>query len=134
MAVLNKMATVQVLPLANYANGTRNFGPVDIASNVTSIDFSIARCTTANPTTWPNVSTTVEIIPEISLDNEVTWIECGRFKSNGGISPAKGGGEAQFSIGGGYIPPQIGGITRRFRGTSIVAQGPCRTSMTVEVN
>lgn len=127
------MASVAVLPLGNYNNGTRNFGPVDVPQGATSLDFSIQRCTTADNTIWPNATTTVEIIPEVSLDGEVTWIECGRFKSAGGIQVGKNG-EVPFAIGGGYIPPQVGAVTRRFRGTTIVTGGPIRTSMTLEVS
>lgn len=128
--VLQIMASVQVLPLANYSNGTRNFGPIAIDDAVTSIDFSIARCTTATPTIWPNVSTTLEIIPEVSLDGGSTWIECGRSLSTGGISTFKGN-EVTHTITGGSIPA---GANRQYRLTTTIAGGPLRSSATVEVN
>jgi len=127
------MASVQVLPLNNYANGTRNFGPIDVASDVTSIDFSIQRCTTATPTIWPNTSTTLTITPEVSLDGGTTWIEAGKSENQGGISFFKGN-EVAFSRSGGFIPPEVGGVTRRYRLTTVIAGGPLRTSATVEVN
>lgn len=133
MAVIQRMASVQVLPLANYSNGTRNAGPIDIASDVTSIDFSVQRCTTATPTVWPNASTTLEIIPEVSLDGGSTWIEAGRSFSEGGISTFRGV-EVAFAKSGGYVPPQVGNTTRQYRVTTIIAGGPLRTSATVEVN
>lgn len=128
------MASVQVLPLNNYANGTRNLGPVDLASDVTSVLFSIQRCTTPTPTVWPNASTTLEIIPEVSLDGGTTWTEAGRSTNVGGIQIAKGGGELAFALSGGFLPDQVGGITRQYRVTTIIAGGPLRTSATVEVN
>lgn len=126
------MASVQVLPLANYANGTRVLGPIDIADDVTSVDFSIARCTTPTPTIWPNASTTLEVIPEVSVDGGVTWVEAGRFASAGGIAQGKGGvGEATVTIGGGSLPA---GTNRQYRVTTIIGGGPLRSSATVEVN
>ena len=133
MAVIQRMASVQVLPLNNYANGTRELGPIDVASDVTSIDFSIQRCTTATPTVWPNVATTLEIIPQVSVDGGVTWNDAGRSTNVGGISLFRGN-EVAFSRSGGSIPPQVGGVTRQYKVTTIIAGGPLRTSATVEVN
>lgn len=127
------MASVQVLPLNNYANGTRNLGPIDVASDVTTIDFSIQRCTTATPTIWPNITTTLEITPEVSLDGGVTWVEAGKSTSAGGISTFHGA-EVAFALSGGYIPPEVGGVTRKYRVTTVIAGGPLRTSASVEVN
>lgn len=126
------MASVQVLPLNNYANGTRNLGPLDIASDVTVIDFNIQRCTTATPTIWPNASTTLVITPEVSLDGGATWIEAGKSTNVGGISLFRGT-EVAFARSGGFIPPEVNGITRQYRVSTLIAGGPLRTSATVEV-
>src|SRR6478735_8573547 len=134
MAVIQKLASVQVLPLGNYANGVRNIGPIDVASDVTSVDFSVARCTTATPTIWPNASTTLAVKPEMSTDGGSTWVECGAFTSAGGIVLDKFGNEATVTIGGGSLPPQVGAVTRQYRVTTTIAGGPLRTSATVEVN
>ena len=128
------MASVQVLPLNNYANGTRQLGPIDLASDVTSVLFSIQRCTTATPTVWPNASTTLEIIPEVSLDGGVTWIEAGRTTNVGGIQLSKFGTELAFALSGGYLPAEVGGVTRQYRVQTTIAGGPLRTSASVEVN
>lgn len=126
------MSSVQVLPLANYANGVHGpLGPVDIADNVTSVDFSIQRCTTATPTIWPNASTTLDVLPEVSLDGGSTWIEAGRFTSAGGIVHDKTGGETQFTRGGGGLPAGTG---RKYRVTATIAGGPLRSTATVEIN
>ena len=134
MAVIHKMASVSVLPLNNYANGTRQLGPIDLASDVTSVLFSIQRCTTATPTVWPNASTTLEIIPEVSLDGGVTWIEAGRTTNVGGIQLSKFGTELAFALSGGYLPAEVGGVTRQYRVQTTIAGGPLRTSASVEVN
>ena len=134
MAVIHKMASVSVLPLGNYANGTRQLGPIDLASDVTSVLFSIQRCTTATPTVWPNASTTLEIIPEVSLDGGVTWIEAGRTTNVGGIQLSKFGTELAFALSGGYLPAEVGGVTRQYRVQTTIAGGPLRTSASVEVN
>lgn len=127
------MASVQVLPLNNYANGTRVLGPLDLASDVTSVLFSIQRCTTATPTIWPNVSTKLTITPEVSLDGGSTWIEAGKTTNEGGISFFKGS-ELAFCPSGGGLPEEVGGITRQYRVTTLISGGPLRTSATVEVN
>lgn len=132
MPKVTRMSSVQVLPLANYPNQTRTLGPIDIADDVTSVDFSIARCTTATPTIWPNASTTLDVLPEVSIDGGVSWIEAGRFSTWGGIAAGKGGvGEAAFTIGGGSLPV---GTNRQYRVTITIGGGPLRSSATVEVN
>lgn len=126
------MSSVSILPLANYANGTQVLGPIDVASDVTVIDFSIQRCTTPTPTIWPNASTTLVITPEVSLDGGVTWTEAGKSTNEGGISLFRGN-EVAFARSGGSIPPQVGGTARKYRVTTVIAGGPLRTSATVEV-
>ena len=133
MPVITRMASVQVLPLNNYANGTRQLGPLDLASDVTSVLFSIQRCTTATPTVWPNVTTTLEITPEVSLDGGSTWIEAGKTTNVGGIQPSKFGTELAFALSGGGLPAEVGGVTRQYRVQTVIAGGPLRTSATVEV-
>lgn len=134
MPVIHRMASVQVLPLNNYANGERVLGPIEVADDVTTIDFNIQRCTSATPTVWPNASTTLDIIPEVSTDGGNTWSEAGKSTNVGGIQQAKGGGELAFARSGGSLPPAVNGIARQYKVTTIIAGGPLRTSATVEVN
>jgi len=130
--VIQKMASIQVLPLANYSNGVRVSSAIDIADDVTSVDFSIQRCTTATPTIWPNASTVLDILPEVSLDGGTTWIEAGRSTAPGGIiTSVKAGGEVPFMIGGGSLPA---GTNRKYRVTTTITGGPLRSTATVEVN
>src|SRR4051812_42143110 len=127
------MSSVQVLPLGNYS-GSHSAGPIDVADDVTSVDFSVARCTTATPTIWPNTATTLRVVPQMSIDGGLTWIECGAFTAQGGIGLGKGGVESPFSIGGGSLPAPVNGITRRYQVTATITNGPLRSSMTIEVN
>lgn len=126
------MTNVVVLPLNDYANGTRSFGPIDIATDVTSILFNVQRCTTATPTVWPSSSTKLTITPEVSTDGGVSWIEAGRTTNEGGIQTFKGS-ELTFSRSGGGLPAEVGGVTRKYRVTTDVTGGPIRTSMSVDV-
>lgn len=132
MAVVRRMANVVVLPLNNYANGTRSFGPIDIASDVTSILFNVQRCTSATPTVWPSSSTKLTITPEVSTDGGVTYVEAGKTTNEGGIQTFKGS-ELAFSQSGGYLPAEVGGVTRKYKVTTNVEDGPIRTSMSVDV-
>jgi hypothetical protein len=126
------MSSVQVLPLGNYANGVHGpFGPIDIADDVISVDISIARCTTATPTIWPNASTIVDVLPEISVDGGTTWSEAGRATSNGGISFGKGGVEVANMLAGGSLPQTT---ARKYRVTVTISGGPLRSSASIEVN
>jgi hypothetical protein len=127
------MAETVVLPLANYPNQTRNFGPITIADSVTVVDFKVQRCTTATPTIWPNASTTLSIMQEISLNGGVSWMPLGgNFSAGGGIQAGKGGvGELAYSQGGGYLPV---GVNRQVRGTVVIAGGPLRTTASVVIN
>jgi hypothetical protein len=125
------MASVQVLPLANYQNGSHPAGPVDIADDVVSIDFSIQRKTTATPTIWPNATTLLTITPQVSLDGGSTWIECGPTTASGDIGYDKNHNEAPFTVGGGAIPS---GTNRKYKVTATISGGPLRSSATIEVN
>lgn len=131
MPVIHKMSSVQVLPLGNY-NGTHVMGPVDIADDVSSVLISIARCTTAAPTIWPNASTILTITPEVSVDGGQTWIESGKSVSPGGVLVIQHV-ELANSISGGSLAAAVNGITRQYRCTVDIANGPLRSSATVEV-
>jgi hypothetical protein len=137
MAIIQRMSSIPVLPLGNYANGTSVLGGatgIQVASDVTSIDISLACCTSADPTIWPDINTVLTIKPEVSTDDGVTWVEAGASVTPGGIHQSKNGGELAFVRSGGSLPAQVGAVARRYRCTVTVAGGPCRTSATVEVN
>lgn len=124
------MAEIVVLPLANYASGTYQFGPVAIADAVNSVMFKVARCTTASPTIWPDPATTLTVALEISVDGG-EWLNQGGWGAMGGISPDRNGNEAAASFGGGALFP---GVNRRSRGTITISNGPLRSTMSVLVD
>lgn len=128
------MPTIQVLPLANYANGSRTSNPIEVAANVTSIDFNILCNSTAQPTIWPNITTVLTVTPEVSIDGGLTWIESGKSTTPGGPHTSKNGGELQSVQGGGSLPAQVGNTPRQYRVTTDIVGGPLRSSATIEVN
>ena len=132
MPSVKRMSSVQIFPLNNYPNGVHGpFGPVDLADDVTSVLMSVARCTTPTPTIWPNESTVLDVLPEVSTDGGSTWTEAGRSVSPGGIyvSP-RNNQEVAFSQSGGSLPVATG---RKYRVTVTITGGPLRSSATIEV-
>lgn len=124
------MAKVRTLafPLANY-NGVRLIGARTIPDDTTVIRFELQRCTTIDPTIWPNASTEVEMGMEASFDDGGTWSPAGGFTAVGGIHILRSGAElATTSIDVGVLP----GIGRQLRATFTITGGPCRTSGTIE--
>ncbi len=123
------MADLAAIPLGNYAAGSYNFGPIDIADSVTRCDFKVARCTTADPTIWPLATVALSVQLEVSVDGGA-WVGQGGFSAVGGIANTKVGAEATHSIGGGNFPA---GVNRRVRGSVTITGGTLRSSATVQV-
>lgn len=128
---LARMSSVNVLPLGDYPSGQWTSPEVDIADDVTSVDFSIQSCTTATPTIWPNAATVLDVVPECSVDGGVTWGEAGASHGTpGGIKMFKGH-ELDFVRCGGSLPTAPG---RKFRVTTTITNGPLRSLVNLEVN
>lgn len=113
-----------VIPLGDYPTGVHEYGPLTIANDVGKIGIDIARCTSADPTIWPNVATTIAVRSEISYDNGQTWQGAGAFTAQGGIHVRGDGSELQSTYFMVRIQP---GHNRRFRGTITIDNGPLRT-------
>ncbi len=117
----------------NLATGTRTIGPVDIADGINTIEFRIARCTTATPTFWPNASTTLTLAIEVSYDGGASWnFESSVNGIHGGIEPGLHGVTERaddFLILTGL--PQTSG--RKLRGQLQIANGPLVSQFTVNV-
>lgn len=128
------MSSVVILPLANYANGQQTAGPVDIANDVTSVDFNILCNSVAQPLIWPLITTVLDILPEVSTDGGSTWVEAGHSITPGGPHNDKFGNPLQSVLSGGGIPAVVGGVTRKYRVTTTITGGPLRSSVTLEVN
>ena len=124
------MARQLVLPLQDYADGFYEFGPVNIGDEIVSILFEVSRCTSADPTIWPDVNTTLRFVPELSLDGGTTWSDAGEFRAVGGIANDRFGNELAVTVGGGLL---LSGTNRRMRGTLEITGGPLRSTGTVIV-
>lgn len=113
-----------VIPLGNYS-GTIMIGfgagqggnPLVVPDGATSCDIQIARCTSQDLTIWPDPAVVVDIVPQISIDNAQTWVECGASRgSRGGIKTGKDGvTEVPFVQSGGALPAALSGIPRLYR-------------------
>lgn len=116
--------SIVAFPLNNYATGSRTTAPHTIPGQISTVTFAVARCTTADPTIWPNQSTTLEAILEVSEDGGATWNPHGSFTAEGGIAPGRFGGEAAESSG--VFPfPGLASVDARL--TLTVAGGPLRS-------
>lgn len=122
------MAKEVVAPLANYPNGTFNWGPRNILDTDSRISFQVQRCTTADPTIWPNATTQLEIIVEQFSSGE--WREVCGVTAGGGINPGRVGGEAPTS---GCAGDFFAGTNRQIRGSIAITGGPLRSSGTIEI-
>ena len=118
-----------VLPLNDYPNGT-HVGTFNIGDTVTGWWFEIARCTTADPTIWPNASTTISVQMELSRDNGQTWEGAGWFNAEGGILVQRDGSDTPAVRFSSTLRP---GTQRRLRATITIAGGPLRSFGTLEV-
>ena len=125
MAVLREVS----LPLANYPSGLRQISPINVPDSARELYFEFARCTSADPTIWPNAATTLKMDFEGSTDG-VEWIPAGAFYVPvGGIHPTPNGELARswFVVS---LPPLLG---RQLRATVVIVNGPLRTQGTIEL-
>lgn len=119
---------ITLFPLANYANGQRLVGPRNIPGVINTITFAVARCTTADPTLWPNQSTTIGVDIEVSADGGTTWTSIGGGTAEGGIAPGRFGGEAVETS---FVAQFPGAQNLDARMTLTVAGGPLRSQGTL---
>lgn len=124
------LSRTTAIPLADYPNGTQSFtlNNLDNAARVFAVE--VRRCTSVDPTIWPNESTTLEISVEASTDNGKTFQPLAATTMIGGIWVLRDGTESavnRLTVG---LPE---GTRRRLRITVAVAGGPLRTSGTVEL-
>jgi hypothetical protein len=123
------MATVLTIPLNDYT-GTLAIPQFNIADGAIGYTIYLARCTTATPTLWPNVSTTIEVSIEISFDGGTVWGGGGSFTESGGIRSFKG---SELANSAGFFGIQAG-TNRKGRGAVVITNGPMRTSGRVDVS
>jgi len=123
----------QAFPLDNYPTGVFNIPVKLIEASVTSIYFEIKRCTDADLTIWPNITTEISYNQEVSFDNGQTWIPGGGFGAMGGIHTMRDGTQAPISAFTVFVPPQQGNKKRRLRATVEIMNGPLRTEGFMEL-
>ena len=92
--------------------GTIQIPASNLANNVTGYSLEIARCTSVDPSIWPDPLSLIELDMEVSLDNGATWAG-GAFTAYGGID-IREGVEVLTSNISFDVPP---GTKRKVRGT-----------------
>jgi hypothetical protein len=125
----------RALNVGNYPSGQSELPSTALPDWANSLGIEIMRCTSADPTIWPNASTVVTLHVELSRDNGVTWPTI-LFEGSvsGGIEiHNKTGLEVQSLRFDTPIPPELG-VTRRVRGYMDIANGPCRTTMFISLD
>lgn len=81
------------IPLGNYGNGSRSFGPWAFPNGLDGFEIRIGRCTTATPTIWPNSSTRITFDVDFSFDGGLTYpLRQTWTPQGGGIVQGKNGG------------------------------------------
>jgi hypothetical protein len=125
------LTTTVAFPLGNYPNGTHTSGNVSVADADTSIEFSVARCTDADATVWPNAGTTLFVSVDQSNDGGASWQNVFQFTGIGGIITDKHGVQVPRAFVSTSLNPGTG---RVLRATATIAGGPLRTSGQFDVN
>jgi len=133
------MAKVRRLPLANYPNGTRQFGPWTFPNGLDGFDIRVGRCTTATPNIWPNENTRVSFLIEFSFDGGQTYSLQQSWTPQGGGIRSKGGVElAEEKVSWSFEVADSEGRSAAYepthaRATVTVTGGPIRTYCDVTV-
>lgn len=117
------MATVrqQTIPLADYPSGSRGFN-VNIPDTANQFYFEFARCTTADPTIWPNDTTVLETQFSMSVNGGPLVFMVG-FTAKGGIFNSRGV-DVPLTTWTGVLPQ---GLNRTMRIDTTITGGPLRT-------
>ena len=115
------------------ASGSREFGPVDVPVGTTAFKISLARCTSATPTLWPNATTTIDARIVVAKDGINFDYPAGGMTASGGIVIGPTGNQvAVSSVGPGtFSPPSEAGW--KAKAVIAVINGPLVSELTVEV-
>lgn len=117
------------VPLANYPSGTRQVTARNVPDWATHIAFEFERCTSADPTLWPNASTTLSIALETFVDG--VWLSSGGFGGEGGIMLDPDG---EFEVDRSFGRFSLhAGTNRQVRATIVISNGPLRTRGHIEM-
>ena len=108
-------------------NGTFQIPPTSLPASTTSLALSLARCTDATPTLWPNTGTTIDVLLQFSADGGATWPIGGTLSDAGGIGVFKGQ-QISASFSSWSFSDQNGPVVlTNVRGSIQVAGGPLVT-------
>jgi hypothetical protein len=130
--------TTRVVPLATYPSGSRSFGPFATPNGLIGFSVNIGRCTSADPTTWSNASTVVNLFMQFSYDGGVTYTaETANSFTNmtGGIVLARGVELPEQVCSWNFTstePQFINGPTH-LKGRIEVVNGPIKTYVDVTI-
>src|SRR5690349_22678 len=96
---VSKLQAQQVFnfPKTSLPSGTTPVPVTALGASVTSLTMSIARCTDADPTIWPDPNTTLEVDLQASTDGGQSWQDLGGFSAAGGIGTMKDGTQRAFT-------------------------------------
>lgn len=125
------MAKIRDLPLGNYPNGSRAFGPYAFAGGIDRIGLSIGRNTPTDPTIWPNASTTLTLDVQFSFDGGLTYTLPGTWVWS------DVGGEFLDKLGVAIPEVRISWLfspvpCTHIKGTVAVSGGPLRTYLDID--
>mgnify|MGYP003648061566 CR=1 FL=1 len=125
------MSKLRDLPLANYPNGTRAFGPYAFAGGVDQIGFSIGRNTPAAPNVWASASEILTFDVQFSFDGGATYTLPGTWvwsEGGGQILDRFGIAIPETRVGWTFSPDPCTHI----KGTVTVSGGPIRTYLDID--
>ena len=125
------MAKIRDLPLNNYPNGSRPFGPYTFAGGTDHIGFSIGRNTPNDPTIWPNSATILTFNVQFSFDDGVTYTLPGTWVWS------QGGGELLDKFGVAIPETRVSWAfdpapCTQIKGNITVSGGPIRTYLDID--
>jgi hypothetical protein len=125
------MPKLRDLPLGNYPNGSRAFGPYAFAGGIDQIGFSIGRATTLDPTIWTLESTVLTFDVQFSFDGGVTYTPPDTWVWS------QGGGEILDELGAAIPETRVSWSFNpdpctHIKGTVTVSGGPIRTYLDID--
>lgn len=113
------------VPLGTYQVGTYTFGPIATPNGLDGFDLRVGRCTTADPTIWPDSGVVVTVDLQVSFDGGSTYSAIGanRWSQGGGIITGRDGEVVESVISWRFSPNE----PTHFKVQINVAGGPIKT-------
>lgn len=132
MPKVQSLSKTRSIPLGNYPNGTYDRGPFATPNGLDGFDIRIGRCTSADPTIWPNATTVVTIDLQVSFDGGDTFSPLGANRAvlAGGIESQRGVEIAESIVSWRFSPDEPTHLKLQVK----VEGGPIKTYMDVTIN